>query len=146
MSDVKEGMKWFFNSKTITQLIFLIIAIVVAGTYIFTENQSNKQDSATLEEMKKTNEASEKTNKNIEKLLWQLLENQGDMKTLTRCVNKAINDTQEVFDNDFSIVLGETLKNVGVMDFPQKLNQSFSRYKTKFGSIKDCLVFPEDLK
>lgn len=139
MSDVKEGMKWFFNSKTISQLIFLIIIMVFAGTYIFTEIQNNKQGNETLEEMRKTNE-------NIETLLTQLLQNQGDMKVLTRCVNKSINDAQDVFDNDFKIVLGETLQNVGLMTFPTKLNQSFQRYKGKFDDIKDCLIFPEDLK
>jgi len=139
MGDTKDITKRFFDSDIITKLIVLIGIIVIAGVYIYIESLSNKQENETLVEMKKTND-------NIEALLSQLIQNQGEMKVLTRCVNKAINEAKDTFDNDFTIVLGETLSSIGIKGFPQKLNQSFAKYKSKFGMIKDCLIFPEDLK
>jgi hypothetical protein len=136
---IETVTRGFFNSGTITQLIVLIIFIIGAGVFVFSEIQDNKQGGETLEEIKKANS-------NIEKLLFELIEKQGDIETLTRCVNKAHGEAVEVFDNEFTIILGETLAGAGMIQFPTKLNAAFQKYKKKVADIKDCLIFPEDLK
>lgn len=135
-ASVKEGVKGFFKGDIATKLIVLIIVAIIAGTYIYTEERSNEQNNKTLEEMKKTNE-------NIEGLLVQFLNKQAEVNELTECINDKHNEAIDIFNDDFSIVLGETLEGVGLVPFPQKLNQAFNKFKKKFVvEMKDCLINP----
>lgn len=129
MSDVKEVAKAFSMSGIIGKILvtFVIIFVII---FVY----SNVQNTITLAEFVKQN-------RNIE----TLIKNQAEMKIFKRCVKNACDTAETEFNNSLLMTLGKILKENKV-EFPQELNIVILKFREKLTDIKDCLIFPEELK
>jgi hypothetical protein len=127
------GIKGFLKSDIATKLVILLIIIVAAGTFIFSQVVETRKSNETFEEWKKTND-------NIAKLLDEMNKKQNSALFLTTKVKTAHKIARTTFDNDLKKVMAETLKNVGMIQFPTALNDAFTRFNTAFDGIKDELI------
>ncbi len=66
------------------------------------------------------------------------------VESLKKCVNNEYNIAAEEFTKMLN-VLGKTLQKYSV-PFPQELNEAISSFRKKLGNIKECLIFPEDIR
>jgi hypothetical protein len=130
---VKEGVKGFFNSKTISQVIALIIVIVTACTFMFSQIIETNKNDVVFAEWKKTNQ-------NIENLLYQMSEKQTSALEITADVKKAHIAAENILKHDFNQVLGKTLNQAGIQGFPTDLNAAYARFGNAFGEIKNKLI------
>jgi len=81
-----------------------------------------------------------KSNKNVE----SLIKEQTEIKIFKKCVKKAYDEAMKEY-SDLLIILGSTLTENNVT-FPQDLNTAMRKFRAKAELIKDCLIFPEELK
>lgn len=126
-------LKSFSDSGIIGKIIiaftFIIIMIFLVLTY-----QSNTQNEKMLNQLTLQN-------KNVE----DLIENQTQIEVFKKCIKKAHEKAMNGFNNDFLILLGSTLQKNNV-PFPQELNKCIQEFRTAMETLKDCLIFPEELE
>lgn len=156
MKELNTLTKGFFNAGTITKIIIAGLIVLAFFGYLYLEN---KQGYTTLNEIQKSNTNIEaliknlieplgeirKSNVNIERLITNLVNQQINQKTLIKCINNAHKEAIKSWEDDFTIILGNVLKENKII-FPQTLNEAFKRFEEKLYYIKDCLILPEDKK
>lgn len=132
MKDSGEMWKAFVQSGVIGK--FFIIVLVMIFVIIAVVIWSNIQDNKMLIELIKQNE-------NVE----MLIENQTKIDIFKKCIKIANDKAANTFNNELLIILGSTMQEHEVL-FPQELNKSIQKFRSEMNEIKDCLIFPEELK
>jgi hypothetical protein len=129
MSDVKSVANAFSLSGIVGKLLitFIIIFVII---FVY----SNVQNTITLTELVKQNS-------NVEKLI----QNQVKIDIFKKCIKLAYDDTMSEFNTELLIILGATMQENNVA-FPQSLNKAIQKFRHKMEVVKDCLIFPEELK
>lgn len=107
---------------------------VFAALFLSVLTWSVAQNSTVLNEMVRQNN-------NIE----TLVDNQGQLDVFRRCIKVACDDANEYFNEEILKTIGDVLSEYSV-PFPDNLNENLLKYGKKTDFIKDCLIFPEDLK
>ena len=127
--EVETITKGFVNSGIVGKILitFFVIFLFLFAWNVF-------QSNVVLQELVKGN-------KNVE----SLIQEQAEIKVFRRCVKEEYDITMKEFNCELLKILGNTLSENGIT-FPQELNESILQFREKAEKIKDCLIFPEDLK
>jgi hypothetical protein len=133
---VEKVNKEIVNKLTSTQqlIIFIVTLVSIAGGYFWDKVDSKKaldQSRVVLEQYVEQGQT-----------LRKIVDRQEDLDLFKTCVNTAVKEAVQEFNDELIIVLGETLRDTGI-SFPQELNKSITRFRGKLGDIKDCLIDPK---